>query len=136
MNSAGVFTIEAGHPALPGHFPGRPIVPGVVLLDHAVLRIAAALGRPPHPARLASVKFLATVVPNEPVTVRYASVSQDPGQDRADHQAGNQADDKANDSADHSADHTVRFELEGPGRTVASGVLTLPGHAGPTDAAV
>ncbi len=125
MNSAGVFTIEAGHPALPGHFPGRPIVPGVVLLDHAVLRIAAALGLPPQPARLASVKFLATVVPNEPVTVLYASVSQD----RADDQADNGAEDKAN----ARADHTVRFELEGPGRTVASGMLTLPGLAGPTD---
>lgn len=120
MNSAGVFTIEAGHPALPGHFPGRPIVPGVVLLDHAVLRIAAALGCAPQPARLASVKFLATVVPNEPVTVRYASV----GREQADDQAGGRA------------DHTVRFELEGPGRTVASGMLTLPGLAGPTDAAV
>lgn len=144
MNSAGVFTIEAGHPALPGHFPGRPIVPGVVLLDHAVLRIAAALGRPPHPARLASVKFLATVVPNEPVTVRYASVSQDLGHDGGRDGAHDKAGDRANGSAghkvdhkvDHKADHTVRFELEGPGRTVASGVLTLPGHAGPTDAVV
>ncbi|WP_006580194.1 MULTISPECIES: hypothetical protein [Cupriavidus] len=124
MNSAGVFTIEAGHPALPGHFPGQPIVPGVVLLDHAVLRIAAALGRAPQPSRLASVKFLATVTPNEPVTVRYASVGDDPAGDQADHHAS------------HQAEHTVRFELEGPGRTVASGMLTLPGAAGPTDAVV
>ncbi len=124
MNSAGVFTIEAGHPALPGHFPGQPIVPGVVLLDHAVLRIAAALGRAAQPSRLASVKFLATVAPNEPVAVRYASVAQD------------QAGDQASDIAAGNADHTVRFELEGAGRTVASGMLTLPGLAGPTDAAV
>ncbi|WP_428391591.1 3-hydroxyacyl-ACP dehydratase FabZ family protein [Lichenicoccus sp.] len=36
------FTIAADHPSLPGHFPGRPIVPGVVLLDHALAVIAAA----------------------------------------------------------------------------------------------
>ncbi len=31
--------IGADHPSLPGHFPGHPIVPGVVLLD--AVRVAA-----------------------------------------------------------------------------------------------
>lgn len=47
--------IDAGHPSLPGHFPGNPIVPGVVLLD----RVAAALERrcAARVAALAHVKF-------------------------------------------------------------------------------
>lgn len=31
--------VNAAHPALPGHFPGRPLVPGVLLLDHVVAAI-------------------------------------------------------------------------------------------------
>ena len=60
--------IAAAHPALPGHFPGNPIVPGVVLLD----RIAAAIERA-HGTRLAkivSVKFLAPLKPEEDAELR------------------------------------------------------------------
>ena len=36
MMTSGSFVIPADHRALPGHFPGNPVVPGVVLLDHAL----------------------------------------------------------------------------------------------------
>ena len=55
--------IDAAHPSLPGHFPGQPIVPGVVLLD----RVAAAIecngwGRI---ARIGAVKFTAPLLPGD-----------------------------------------------------------------------
>jgi 3-hydroxymyristoyl/3-hydroxydecanoyl-(acyl carrier protein) dehydratase len=36
--------IAPDHPALPGHFPGLPVVPGVLLLDHVAQAARAALG--------------------------------------------------------------------------------------------
>jgi 3-hydroxymyristoyl/3-hydroxydecanoyl-(acyl carrier protein) dehydratase len=62
--------IAAAHPALPGHFPGNPIVPGVVLLD----RIAAAIerSRGARIAKIAAVKFLAPLNPDEDAELRVA----------------------------------------------------------------
>lgn len=55
------------HPALPGHFPGRPVVPGVLLLD-AVLEAAGAAGAG-RPARLIRAKFAAPVLPGTEVEI-------------------------------------------------------------------
>ena len=41
LRTVGHFTIGADHPSLPGHFPGRPVVPGVVLLDEVLACLAA-----------------------------------------------------------------------------------------------
>ena len=64
-------TIAADHPALAGHFPGNPVVPGVVLLDEAIASIERARGRTFGSYRLASVKFLRPVKPPATLTVRH-----------------------------------------------------------------
>lgn len=58
------FVVDAAHPSLPGHFPGHPIVPGVVLLDHVVEAIEAVHG-PLASMRLPQVKFLQPLLPGE-----------------------------------------------------------------------
>jgi 3-hydroxyacyl-[acyl-carrier-protein] dehydratase len=61
------FSISSAHPALPGHFPGHPIVPGALLLDHVLTGVAAAMNRPV--TVLQKVKFVAPLLPDESVTV-------------------------------------------------------------------
>jgi 3-hydroxymyristoyl/3-hydroxydecanoyl-(acyl carrier protein) dehydratase len=56
------------HPCYAGHFPGNPIVPGVVLLD----LIVEALGRGA-PRLLGSVKFHRAVRPGDAFTLRWQS---------------------------------------------------------------
>ncbi|HEY0505698.1 MAG TPA: hypothetical protein VGD42_19615 [Lysobacter sp.] len=62
------FAIPADHPCLPGHFPGRPLVPGVVLLERVVEAIEAAHG-PLDGLRLPQVKFLQPLRPDEQARV-------------------------------------------------------------------
>ncbi len=56
--------VAASHPALPGHFPGDPLVPGVIILEHVTQAIDA---RFPHIAlgALLSARFHAPLRPGE-----------------------------------------------------------------------
>ena len=58
------FTLSPDHPSLPGHFPGKPIVPGVVLLERVIDAIEATHGPLP-PLRLPQVKFMQPLLPGE-----------------------------------------------------------------------
>jgi len=53
----------ADHPVFPGHFPGRPIVPGVLLLYWAQAAIEAQLGK--HVMALAEAKFHSPATPTD-----------------------------------------------------------------------
>ena len=44
MNDAIHWTVPPDHPAFVGHFPGTPILPGVMLLDTVLHAIATANG--------------------------------------------------------------------------------------------
>ncbi len=60
--------IAASHPSLPGHFPGHPIVPGVVILDAVLLALRD--WRPgSRVAKLSNVKFVSPLLPGEAFAV-------------------------------------------------------------------
>ena len=61
-------SIAADHPAYAGHFPGRPILPGVVLLDAALHALAARQGMTGL-AQLKSAKFHSPVQPGEALSL-------------------------------------------------------------------
>jgi 3-hydroxymyristoyl/3-hydroxydecanoyl-(acyl carrier protein) dehydratase len=71
--------IHADHPSLPGHFPGAPLVPGVVILDEVV----AALDEWRQDSQLRvihNVKFLAPLKPEQLFTISLFATSKDAGE--------------------------------------------------------
>ena len=59
------FTVPASHPALPGHFPGTPVVPGVVVLDHVLVATESLRQHAVRVSGLRHVKFHAPLLPQE-----------------------------------------------------------------------
>lgn len=92
------FSIAPDHPALAGHFPGTPIVPGVVLLDAAIHAVQhARTGHAPEVCQISSAKFLSTVGPGETLTI----------------------------SCSTTASGSTRFDISSGDRKVATGTLLL-----------
>lgn len=65
--------IPASHPAFAGHFPGRPIVPGVLLLAEVVEAVRAH-GTALDPLRVGAVKFVSMVGPDAELRIEWDAV--------------------------------------------------------------
>lgn len=59
--------ISADHPSLPGHFPGQPVVAGVILLDHLAAAVEARNLGSIH--AFGTVKFRAPLLPEQDATL-------------------------------------------------------------------
>ncbi len=95
MRATTTFTIDATHPSLAGHFPGAPIVPGVLLLDETVRAVERSQERAPSRWTIGAAKFVKPVRPGESVTLEHEPLPNG----------------------------SVRFALSSAGRAVAHGVL-------------
>jgi len=102
MESEAQLVVASVHPAIPGHFPGNPVVPGVLLLAHVQAALAARLVPGRGPLRLTAVphaKFLAPLAPDEPCAIAFPRISEEGGRS------------------------TAHFECRASGRIIACGVL-------------
>lgn len=95
MTEAIRWTVPADHPAFAGHFPGTPILPGVLLLDAVLHAIGAATGMALEACAISSVKFLSPAGPGDELEIRHSV----------------------------SASGSIRFEVVAGTRKVASGSI-------------
>ena len=98
MNNSTHWTVPADHPAFAGHFPGTPILPGVVLLDAALQTISITSGIALDVCEISAVKFLSPAGPGDELVIRHSV----------------------------SASGTIRFDINAGTRKIASGSI-VPG---------
>ncbi len=100
MNNTTRWIVPLDHPAFTGHFPGTPILPGVVLLDVALQIIADIRGVALDLCEISSVKFLSPVNPGDELVIQHSL----------------------------SASGAIRFDIAAGTRKIASGSIT-PGSS-------
>jgi len=69
---AAVRLLAPDHPVAQGHFPGNPIVPGAVILDHVIRVAEARMGLAPCAWVVSSAKFLGPARPGEDLRIQLA----------------------------------------------------------------
>lgn len=65
------FQFPANHSCGAGHFPGNPIIPGALLLDEALARIAADLSIHDAVWHVKSAKFPQPARPGDEISAKY-----------------------------------------------------------------
>ena len=68
------FSVSANHPSLAGHFPGNPIVPGVVILNSVIQAAQQHSGLPVNGVRKS--KFVQILKAEEQVTIEFGHVKE------------------------------------------------------------
>ena len=69
MSFERVLTIANDHPALAGHFPGHPVVPGVLVLDEVIETLRHRYGQDLVVIGLPAVKLSSPLKPEEPLMI-------------------------------------------------------------------
>ena len=64
--------IPHDHASFPGHFPGNPILPGVLLLERVMSYVQSQLATSLQSYTLLNVKFLSAVSPGDKLSVKLA----------------------------------------------------------------
>src|SRR5262245_60461527 len=75
MTFEAIRLVRANHPSLPGHFPGAPLVPGVVILDE-VLAVLTEWRQDSQLTGIRMVKFLAPLQPEQAFTISFSAKNQ------------------------------------------------------------
>lgn len=69
-------SVPSDHPAFAGHFPGRPILPGALLLDEVLTVLAQQHGIDLTSFELTGAKFTAPVGPGTELTLEHEATGE------------------------------------------------------------